>query len=78
VNLVGSVYCYNGLYYSFPSFWACRWGFFLQHPNPIGSGLAMEAIVEAAGPECIVPGQITPIKLLGVKVLLFHQKDGLI
>lgn len=52
--------------------------FFVQHPNPIGSGLAMEAIVEAAGPECIVPGQITPIKLLGVKVLLFHQKDGLI
>lgn len=28
----------------------------------------MEAIVEAAGPECIVPGQVTPIKLLGVKV----------
>ena len=34
----------------------------------------MEAIVEAAGPECIVPGQITPIKLLGLKVLIFHQK----
>lgn len=47
------------------------WGI-LQHPNPIGSGLAMEAIVEAAGPECIVPGQMKPIKLLGVKVLLFH------
>lgn len=28
----------------------------------------MVAIVEAAGPECIVPGQITPIRLLGVKV----------
>lgn len=27
-----------------------------------------EAIVEAAGPECLVPGQITPIKLLGLKV----------
>ena len=53
----------------FLSFWV-----YLQHSNPIGNGLAMEAIVEAAGPECIVPGQITPIKLLGLKVLLFHQK----
>ncbi|XP_041026290.1 uncharacterized protein LOC121266510 [Juglans microcarpa x Juglans regia] len=40
----------------------------MKHQNPIGSGMAMEAIVEVAGPECIVPGQITPIKLLGVKV----------
>ncbi|XP_054780274.1 uncharacterized protein LOC129297703 [Prosopis cineraria] len=40
----------------------------MKHPNPIGSGLAEEAIVEAAGPDCIVPGQITPLKLLGVKV----------
>ncbi|XP_059428921.1 uncharacterized protein LOC132162655 [Corylus avellana] len=40
----------------------------MKHPNPIGSGLAMEAIVEAAGPECIVPGQMKPIKLVGVKV----------
>lgn len=28
----------------------------------------MEAIVEAAGPDCMVPGQIAPIKLLGLKV----------
>ncbi|XVE96586.1 hypothetical protein REPUB_Repub02eG0235700 [Reevesia pubescens] len=40
----------------------------MKHPDPIGSGLATEAIVEAAGPECIVPGQITPIRLLGLKV----------
>ncbi|KAK6231677.1 hypothetical protein SCA6_001750 [Theobroma cacao] len=40
----------------------------MKHPDPIGSGLATEAIVEAAGPECIVPGQITPVRLLGVKV----------
>ncbi|XP_057983255.1 uncharacterized protein LOC131168077 [Malania oleifera] len=40
----------------------------MKHPNPIGSGLATEAIVESAGPDCIVPGQITPIRLLGVKV----------
>lgn len=49
-------------------------GFFLdwelQHPDPIGSGLGKEAIVEAAGPDCIVPGQNPPIKLLGFKVLL--------
>jgi hypothetical protein len=59
------------------TFWVL-FSVYLQHPNPIGSGLAMDAIVEAAGPECIVPGQITPIKLLGLKVLLFpfhyHQK----
>lgn len=41
----------------------------LQHHNPIGSGLGQEAIVEAAGPDCIVPGQAAPIKLLGLKVL---------
>lgn len=40
----------------------------VQNPNPIGSGLGSEAIVEAAGPDCIVPGQITPIRLLGLKV----------
>ncbi|XVF07830.1 hypothetical protein REPUB_Repub06bG0173500 [Reevesia pubescens] len=40
----------------------------MKHPDPIGSGLGTEAIVEAAGPECIVPGQITPVRLLGVKV----------
>ncbi|EEF42876.1 uncharacterized protein LOC8283978 [Ricinus communis] len=40
----------------------------MKHPNPIGSGLATEAIVESAGGDCIVPGQITPLRLLGVKV----------
>ncbi|CAK9142989.1 unnamed protein product [Ilex paraguariensis] len=40
----------------------------MKHPNPIGSGLGKEAIVEAAGPDCIVPGQIAPVKLLGLKV----------
>lgn len=41
-----------------------------QEADPIGSGLGKEAVVEAAGPECIVPGQVTPIKLLGLKVPL--------
>ncbi|XP_022767271.1 uncharacterized protein LOC111311809 isoform X1 [Durio zibethinus] len=40
----------------------------MKHPDPVGSGLAIEAIVESAGPECIVPGQITPVRLLGLKV----------
>nr|XP_043611442.1 uncharacterized protein LOC122583061 [Erigeron canadensis] len=40
----------------------------IKHPDPIGEGFGMEAIVEAAGPECIVPGQVTPVKLLGLKV----------
>ncbi|XAR69660.1 hypothetical protein NMG60_11001348 [Bertholletia excelsa] len=40
----------------------------MKHPNPIGSGLANEAIVEAAGPDCIVPGQVAPVKLLGLKI----------
>ncbi|KAK2364200.1 hypothetical protein P8452_67227 [Trifolium repens] len=40
----------------------------MRHPDPIGNGLGDEAIVEAAGPECIIPGQMTPIKVLGLKV----------
>ncbi|KVH90436.1 uncharacterized protein LOC112521317 [Cynara cardunculus var. scolymus] len=40
----------------------------MKHPDPIGHGFGTEAIVEAAGPECIVPGQVTPVKLLGLKV----------
>ncbi|KAL6574890.1 hypothetical protein OROMI_012175 [Orobanche minor] len=40
----------------------------IQHADPIGSGLGREAVVEAAGPDCIVPGQTTPIILLGLKV----------
>lgn len=40
----------------------------MKHPDPIGSGLAMDAILEAAGPDCIVPGQSAPVKLLGLKV----------
>ncbi|KAK6147066.1 hypothetical protein DH2020_017978 [Rehmannia glutinosa] len=36
--------------------------------DPIGSGLGKGAVVEAAGPDCIVPGQTVPIKLLGLKV----------
>ncbi|KAC9942919.1 hypothetical protein E3N88_45050 [Mikania micrantha] len=42
--------------------------FNFRHPDPIGHGLGTEAIVEAAGPECVVPGQITPVKIVGVKV----------
>ncbi|GJM92954.1 hypothetical protein PR202_ga09463 [Eleusine coracana subsp. coracana] len=40
----------------------------MKHPDPIGEGLAMEAVVEAAGPECIVPGQQAPLRLMGLKV----------
>ncbi|XP_010267231.1 PREDICTED: uncharacterized protein LOC104604547 isoform X2 [Nelumbo nucifera] len=40
----------------------------MKHPDPIGGGFALEAKMEAAGPECIVPGQITPIRLLSLKV----------
>ncbi|KAH6762298.1 hypothetical protein C2S52_019731 [Perilla frutescens var. hirtella] len=40
----------------------------MKHDNPIGRGLGKEAVVEAAGPDCIVPGQTVPIKLLGLKV----------
>lgn len=42
--------------------------FVMKHPNPIGNGLGNEAILEAAGPDCVVPGQEAPIKLLGLKV----------
>ncbi|KAL2345100.1 hypothetical protein Fmac_006385 [Flemingia macrophylla] len=40
----------------------------MRLPDPIGSGLGDEAIVEAAGPDCIVPGQKMPFKLLGLQV----------
>ncbi|XP_051226186.1 uncharacterized protein [Lolium perenne] len=40
----------------------------MKHPDPIGVGLAMEAVAEAAGPECIVPGQHAPLRLMGIKV----------
>ncbi|PKU64311.1 hypothetical protein MA16_Dca005234 [Dendrobium catenatum] len=40
----------------------------LSHPNPIGEGFATEARLEAAGPECIVPGQVTPVRILGIKI----------
>ncbi|XP_057438252.1 uncharacterized protein LOC130730303 [Lotus japonicus] len=40
----------------------------MRHPDPIGGGFGEGAIVEAAGPDCIVPGQAMPIKLLGLKV----------
>ncbi|KAG0479307.1 hypothetical protein HPP92_010165 [Vanilla planifolia] len=39
----------------------------MKHPNPIGEGFATQARLEAAGPECIIPGQITPLRILGVK-----------
>ncbi|KAL5709896.1 hypothetical protein ACHQM5_020525 [Ranunculus cassubicifolius] len=40
----------------------------MKHPDPIGQGFATEATLEAAGPDCLVPGLTTPIKLLGLKV----------
>ncbi|KAK8952883.1 hypothetical protein KSP40_PGU003926 [Platanthera guangdongensis] len=40
----------------------------MKHPNPIGEGLAMAARLEAAGPECIVPGQVSPVRILGLKI----------
>ncbi|XP_078171315.1 uncharacterized protein LOC144565431 [Carex rostrata] len=40
----------------------------MKHPNPIREGFALEAQLEAAGPECIVPGQVAPVRLLGLKV----------
>ncbi|KAJ8899820.1 hypothetical protein K2173_019521 [Erythroxylum novogranatense] len=42
--------------------------FVMKHPNPVGNGLAVDAVLEAAGPDCIVPGQIKPIRIVGVKV----------
>ncbi|URE13029.1 hypothetical protein MUK42_21844 [Musa troglodytarum] len=41
----------------------------MKHPDPVGGGFAMEARLEAAGPDCIVPGLATPVKLLGIKFM---------
>lgn len=43
----------------------CQW---MQHPDPIGYGLAREAYVEPAGPDCIIPGLQRPVKVLGLQV----------
>ncbi|KAG6545679.1 hypothetical protein Mapa_012864 [Marchantia paleacea] len=40
----------------------------LKHPDPIGHGLASEAFVEPAGPDCIIPGLTRPVRVLGVQV----------
>ncbi|CAN1134816.1 hypothetical protein LINPERPRIM_LOCUS15881 [Linum perenne] len=40
----------------------------MKHRDPVGSGMAIDAIVEAAGPDCLVPGQMTPVRLHGLKV----------
>ncbi|KAL8152857.1 hypothetical protein V2J09_010617 [Rumex salicifolius] len=40
----------------------------MKNPDPVGNGLGVDAVLESAGPDCIVPGQATPIKLLGLKV----------
>ncbi|KAJ6810439.1 uncharacterized protein M6B38_156920 [Iris pallida] len=32
-----------------------------EAPHPIGEGFALEAKIESAGPDCIVPGQVAPI-----------------
>ncbi|XP_078436017.1 uncharacterized protein LOC144706827 [Wolffia australiana] len=40
----------------------------MKHPNPVGEGFAKEALLEAAGPDCLIPGLVAPIKLLGLKV----------
>lgn len=40
----------------------------MRHPDPIGMGLATDAFLEAAGPECIVPGQKKRIAVLGLQV----------
>jgi hypothetical protein len=34
----------------------------------------VEAELEAAGPECIVPGQMAPVRLLGLKVRFYISK----
>jgi hypothetical protein len=44
------------------------WTLELQHPDPIGYGLARECFLEPAGPDCIIPGQPKPIRLLGFQV----------
>ncbi|KAK1271853.1 hypothetical protein QJS04_geneDACA013070 [Acorus gramineus] len=41
----------------------------MKHRDPISEGLAFEAKLEPAGPDCIVPGQVKPVRLLGLKFL---------
>jgi len=53
------------------------WHFpFAKHPDPIGYGLAKEAYVESAGPDCIIPGQRRPIRVLGLQLWPFPYKNA--
>ncbi|CAM6091241.1 unnamed protein product [Calypogeia fissa] len=51
----------------------------MKHPDPVGMGLATEAFVEPAGPDCIIPGLRRPIRFLGIQVwpLPFQQNLSL-
>ncbi|KAK1263470.1 hypothetical protein QJS04_geneDACA009511 [Acorus gramineus] len=40
----------------------------MRHANPIGGGLAFDAKLEPAGPDCVIPGQVAPVRILGLKV----------
>eukprot|EP00246_Nothoceros_aenigmaticus_P015521 TRINITY_DN6503_c0_g1_i1.p2 TRINITY_DN6503_c0_g1~~TRINITY_DN6503_c0_g1_i1.p2 ORF type:complete len:139 (+),score=18.03 TRINITY_DN6503_c0_g1_i1:186-602(+) len=40
----------------------------IKHPDPIGMGLATEAFIEAAGPDCLVPGQPRPLRIGALQI----------
>ncbi|GLJ44323.1 hypothetical protein SUGI_0927890 [Cryptomeria japonica] len=40
----------------------------MKHPDPIGHGVAVEAFLESAGRECVVPGHVRPVTLLGLQL----------
>lgn len=43
----------------------------MQHPDPIGVGLANEISFECGGSDCLIPGLVRPTRVLGLQVTLF-------
>eukprot|EP00252_Welwitschia_mirabilis_P015256 TRINITY_DN33536_c0_g1_i1.p1 TRINITY_DN33536_c0_g1~~TRINITY_DN33536_c0_g1_i1.p1 ORF type:complete len:123 (+),score=13.53 TRINITY_DN33536_c0_g1_i1:134-502(+) len=40
----------------------------VKDPDPIGNGLASCAFIESAGRECLIPGYVRPVRLLGLQI----------
>eukprot|EP00897_Mesotaenium_endlicherianum_P004542 jgi/Mesen1/4115/ME000216S03365 len=47
----------------------------MKHPDPIGTGLARDTLMEAAGEDCLVPGYVRPKLVAGVQVWPLNLPD---
>lgn len=50
----------------------------VQKKDPIGDGFAMDARLEDAGADFLVPGQVAPVRILGMKVSYFSYANSIL